>query len=242
VIDITAEPNRHYMHRATVNIVAETSAGVTALRSSISEDCGWPDDAIAEARAGLSAAFPRDDDWGPAAVIDTVAEVLPCSTLATADSGAHRILLSQMWQCKAAGSLMQSSAFCTMGAGVPLAIGAALANPERTVVSFSGDAGFLMVCGELTTAAELGTKPIFVVFVDASLALIEMKQRSRQLPNCAVDFGKHDIAALGRALGGEGVRVSSREDLKIALQTAQNADTFTVIAAEIERQSYDGRI
>ena len=63
-------------------------------------------------------------------------EVLPEETLATADSGAHRILLSQMWGCSEPKGLVQSSGLCTMGCAVPLAIGTALAAPDRPVVSF----------------------------------------------------------------------------------------------------------
>ena len=137
---------------------------------------------------------------------------------------------------------MLSSALCTMGCAIPLAMGAQIVEPDRTVVSFSGDAGFLMVAGELSTAAELGLKTVFVVFVDASLALIELKQRQRQLSNAGVDFAKHDFAAMGRAFGGAGHTVTSRSELQNALQDAQSSDTFTVIACVIDRGAYDGRI
>ena len=99
-----------------------------------------------------------------------------------------------------------------------------------------------MVAGELSTAAELNLPVIFVVFVDASLALIEKKQRERQLANVAVDFGHHDFAAIGRAFGGHGVRVNTRKELREALHSALNADRFTVIAAEIARGAYDDKI
>ena len=99
-----------------------------------------------------------------------------------------------------------------------------------------------MVAGELATAAELNLAPIFVVFVDASLALIEKKQRERQMPNHGVDFAQHNFAAMGVAFGGAGVTVRSRAALEDALNEAMTADTFTVIAAIIDRGSYDGRI
>ena len=186
--------------------------------------------------------FPRDDAWGPAAVIDTCLTVLPDNVVASVDSGAHRILLSQMWECQEQQTLMQSTALCTMGCAVPLAIGAKFAEPDRTVVSFSGDAGFLMVAGEMATAAELELPVIFVVFVDASLSLIEKKQRERQLTNNFVDFAKHDFAAIGAAFGGNGVTVRSRAELETALHDAMAADRFTVIGAEIDAMAYDGRI
>ncbi len=242
VIDITAVPNHHYMHQASLNIIADCVASLSAIGAEVAPQQTWPGDEIAALKSELAAAFPRSEDWGPAAIIDTCQQHLPADTLATADSGAHRILLSQMWRCTAPRGLLQSSALCTMGCALPLAMGTALCAPDRTVVSFSGDAGFLMIAGELSTAAELDIKPIFVVFVDASLALIELKQRQRQLRNAAVDFGQHDFAAMGSAFGGAGHTVQTRAELEAALQTAQTADTFTVIACVIERGAYDGRI
>ena len=71
-------------------------------------------------------------------------------------------------------------------------------------MSFSGDAGFLMIAGESATAQELGIKPTFVIFVDASLALIEIDQRRRQLRAAHGECGHHDVTAKGCAFGGAG--------------------------------------
>lgn len=239
VIDITAEPNHHYMHQSTLNIVGDPAASVEVLLPSAPLET-WQDETLPQTRAALDAAFPRGQGWGPALAISLCRELLPADTLATADSGAHRILLSQMWRCPFPRALVQSSGFCTMGCAVPLALGMQIVEPDRTVVSFSGDAGFLMVVGELATAAEQQLRTIFVVFVDASLALIELKQRGRQMTNVGVDFARTDVAALARAFGGYGHNVSSEDDMRAALSEAQSADRFTVIAVEIDRKAYDG--
>ena len=126
-----------------------------------------------------------------------------------------------------------------MGCAVPLAMGADIVEPDRTAVSFSGDGGFLMVVGELATAAERKLRTVFVVFVDASLALIELKQRGRKLAHVGVDFGRTDVAAVGRAFGGNVVSAASAEALRDALKDAQTADKFTVIAVEIDKRAYD---
>lgn len=242
VIDIHAAPNHHFMHHATLSFIADTGAALSALSEGTSPRATWADGAVDALKSQLAKAFPDDDPWGPAGVIAECRDVLPRDTIATVDSGAHRILLSQMWTCATPRTLLQSSGLCTMGCAVPLAMGAKIAAPDRTVVSFSGDAGFLMVAGEMSTAAELGHNTIFVVFVDQSLALIELKQRQRQLANAGVDFGGHDFAAIGRAFGGHGVTVTNRADLRAALTDAMQAETFTVIGAVIDRQAYDGRI
>lgn len=242
VVDIAAEPNRHDMHRASIAIVADTGATIEALGEGVTPRSTWPGGEPEAARAALAVAFPDYEPWGPAAVIAEARACLPPETLATADSGAHRILLSQMWRTHEPRGLIQSTALCTMGCAVPMAIGLKLAAPDRPVIGFAGDAGFLMVAGELSIAAEMGVNPIFVVFVDASLALIDLKQRQRRMTNRGVDFGHHDFAAIGRAFGGLGHRVRDRAGLRAALAEALAADRFTVIAAEIERGAYDGRI
>lgn len=242
VIDISAVINDHYMHQAGLNLVADTGETLEAMAKGNPARKTWPGNEPAQVKAALAKAFPTDENWGPAAVIAETRAVLPPETLATADSGAHRILLSQMWACSEERGLIQSSALCTMGCAVPMAIGLKLAEPDRPVISFSGDAGFLMVAGELSTAAEMGGNPIFLVFVDASLALIELKQRQRQMRSTGVDFGHHDFAAMGRAFGGNGHTVHNRTELRTALEAAVKAETFTVIAAKVERGGYDGRI
>lgn len=244
MIDITPEANTHYMHQASLALVASLKPTLQALAPSAerAELPKWPCGRPEQVRADLARAFPTTDDWGPAGVIAECRASLPPETLATADSGAHRILLSQMWRCSEPRQLIQSSGLCTMGCAVPMAIGRKLVEPGRPVVSFSGDAGFLMVAGDLATAAELNVAPIFVVFADASLALIELKQRGRQMANAGVDLGRHDFAAMGRAFGGNGVTVRNRAQLNKALQEALASDRFTVISAEIEAGGYDGRI
>ena len=242
VIDITSAPNHHFMHQSTLHMIADCAETLDALGDGLTPSAVWAGSEIADFRSAIAKAFPKDDAWGPAAVIAECREVLPRDVFATADSGAHRILLSQMWDCYEPRGLIQSSALCTMGCAVPMAMGSALAAPDRPVVSFSGDAGFLMVAGELATASELGLKPIFVVFVDASLALIDLKQRQRQLSNAGVDMETHDFAAIAKAFGGAGHNATNREELRAALTSALEADTFTVIAAHIEREAYDGRI
>ena len=119
---------------------------------------------------------------------------------------ATRLIVEEALEAESrARGLLQSSALCTMGCAVPLAIGRKLAEPERAVVATVGDAGLEMFLGELATVRDLKLAIPIVVFVDTQLGLIEMKQRSSQLPALAVNFGATDFPAVAEALGGEGV-------------------------------------
>lgn len=240
VIDITAEPNHHYMHQSTYQITGDPRACLDALYEGLKPLATWLNDEPAKVKQALSDAFAPQQNWGPSQAMSILREELPQDVLASADSGAHRILLSQIWDCETPRALVQSSGLCTMGCAIPLAMGMEIADPDKRCVSFSGDAGFLMAAGEMATVAELGLRTIFVVFVDASLALIEMKQRERQLPNAGVDFGHHDFAAIGRAFGGTGYTVRNPNQLREAISQAIAGDVFSIIAVEIPKGSYDG--
>ena len=241
VLEFSAAPNHHGVHRATHHFHGDIAAGLAALGEGTGKAEVWPNGAPAETRAALRQAFAGDEDWGPAAVVDEVRRALPPEGIATVDSGAHRILLSQVWTCTRPHTLLQSTGLCTMGCALPLATGAKLAAPERPVVAFTGDAGLEMVLGELATLRDLAIPVVVVVFVDASLALIELKQRGRGMANLGVDFGATDFVAVAEALGGRGVAVRDRAALAAALEAGFAAEGFTVVAAEIGRQAYDGR-
>jgi acetolactate synthase-1/2/3 large subunit len=184
------------------------------------------------------------DHWGPHQVFATLRKVMPSETIATADSGAHRILFSQMWPCPDPRGMLQSSGLCTMACAVPLAAGAKLGRPDAPVLAVVGDAGLEMGAGELATLAAQGLPVVICVLVDDSLALIELKQRSTQRPNLGVDFGGPDMgtdfAALAQAFGGHGVEVADADTLAREASAALSRDRFTLIAARIPRRAYDG--
>ena len=242
VVDFSAVPGTHYMHVADLGFVGDIAAGLAALAANMPSHENWRGGEIGRLKADLARAFPTDESWGPAAVIDTVQQAVPAGTVATADTGAHRILLSQMWRCAAPRSLLQSSGLCTMGCALPLAIGNALAQSGRPVLAFTGDAGLEMVLGELATLRDLQLPVIIIVFVDEQLALIELKQRGMGLARAAVDFGGTDFVALAEAMGGSGVLAGDRESLRAAVDEAQSRRGFTLIACPIGARAYDGRL
>ncbi|MGF1625512.1 MAG: thiamine pyrophosphate-binding protein [Alphaproteobacteria bacterium] len=238
-VEFASVANTHYMHRADIGFVCNVGAGLAALAKTGGPAGAWPHGEPARVRAALAARFAGPGRWGPHQVFATARACLPDTAIATADSGAHRILLSQMWRCPAPRSLLQSSGLCTMGCAVPLAIGAGIAAPDQPVVAFVGDAGLEMVLGELATARDLALPVIVIVLVDRSLALIAMKQRRSGYADLAVGFGATDFAAVGTALGGYGVSVDNADSLESAIAGALQRRTFTLIACQIDGADYD---
>jgi acetolactate synthase-1/2/3 large subunit len=240
VIELCSVANTHYVHQAGVSFIGDVGAGLAALDGDVGEVENWPAGEPAATRTALHRAFAAEEQWGPGAVIEVARRVLPRDTLAAVDTGAHRILLSQMWQCYEPRTLLQSTGLCTMGCALPLAMGYKLAQPGRTAVAFVGDAGLEMVLGELATLRDLGMPLIVVVFVDESLALIELKQRNMGYANTGVDFGASDFPALARAFNLHGVWADNREVLASELSQAMERDKATLIACPIGSRAYDG--
>lgn len=242
VIEFAPTRNTHYMHQASLSFVGDVTHGLATLTAGHTRASTWTAAQTSAIKAQLADIYRVDEAWGPAAIVDVARRMLPPATIASVDSGAHRILLSQTWLCYEPRSLMQSSGLCTMGCSLPLGIGAKLADPARPVAVFTGDACLEMTLGELATARDARTPVIVFVFADESLSLIEIKQRANGQPSLGVDFDSTDFAAVGRALGGLGFDVGSRDELAAAITQALAAPTFSVISCRLPRQAYDGRI
>lgn len=241
VIEVSGHANTHYVHQADISFVCDVGEGISALTKGINGKQTWAGDKIAMMKATLRDAFPRDETWGPAAVIDAARAAFPQDGFAAVDTGAHRILLSQQWDCYGPRTLAQSTGLCTMGCALPIVMGHKLANPETPVVAFTGDGGMEMILGELATLRDMALPVVIVVFVDESLALIELKQRANKQDNLGVDFGGTDFAALAKVMGGIGVTATDRGAVERAIADGLKADTFTLIACPIGRKAYDGR-
>lgn len=240
VIDIVAEPIQHGMHASSLLLEGDVGAILDRLGDDLTPKPVWTESEPAAVRRAFRAAFATPRDWGPHAVFETLRAVAPEGTVATADSGAHRILLSQIWTCDGPRRLLQSSGLCTMGCALPLATGAALGS-GRPTLCFVGDAGLEMVLGELATLRDLHLPVIVVALVDKALGLIALKQRQLGLPRIGVDIGETDFAAVARAMGGHGATIDDRETLAREAEAAfARRDGFTLLACRIDAADYEG--
>lgn len=239
-VDMAHIPARHGMHSASVAFVGDVKSGLTRLFDGVAPRAVWADGQPAKTRQLLQEFFADRGHWGPHQAFATARAVLPRNTVVTADSGAHRILLSQMWEAFAPQTFLQSSALCTMGIALPMALGYKQAAPDVPVLAVMGDACFEMVAGELATLRDQRLPVILMVMVDQSLSLIDLKQDRMGLDNRGVLFGKTDYTKLAAAFGGYGCHIDSAEKLTKELKLALARETFTVLACDIEKSDYWG--
>ncbi len=108
----------------------------------------------------------------------------------------------------------------TLGYGVPAAIGAKVAHPERQVLAVLGDGGFMFSVNELATAVKYGLGIVFLVLNDQRYGAIKYLQEGIFGKYGEVDLANPDFPALARAFGAEGLRVESLDELPRALDRA----------------------
>ncbi len=132
-----------------------------------------------------------------------IAQASPPGSLATTDVGQHQMWAAQSWPIDDTRQFLTSGGLGTMGFGLPTAIGAALACPDRHVICLSGDGSILMNIQELATLAELELPVTICVFDNGHLGLVRQQQtlffgdrriasrfeRSPDLTAIAVGFG-----------------------------------------------------
>lgn len=185
----------------------------------------WPAAELAEARTRLrtpDASVPDPVVRGPAGIrrasefFAWLRETLPASAIVATDSGLHQVLARRHYDVLSARGLLAPSDFQSMGFGIPAAIGARLAAPERPVATIVGDGGFLMSGLELTTAVRDGIGILVVVFNDGHLNQIRLQQLRDEGRSFGVDVGRLDHARFAEAIGADHVAfedIGAAEDL-----------------------------
>ena len=117
-----------------------------------------------------------DQARAPRALIAQVAESAPSDAVIVTDVGQHQMWVAQYYPLRGPRLWLTSGGLGTMGFGLPVAIGAALANPSRTVICFTGDGSLLMNIQELATACEQDVDIKVVVMDNQSLGLVAQQQ------------------------------------------------------------------
>lgn len=154
----------------------------------------------------------------PSAIFDAIKAVADPDYIAVADGGD---LLSFARVGLEARTYLDAGAFGCLGVGVPFAVAAALAHPDRQVISVNGDGAFGLNAMEIDTAVRHGAKAVFIVSNNAAWNIERYDQETNYGGRVVGTTLRHsDYAALAKALGAHGERVEDPADLPAALGRA----------------------
>ena len=239
VLALSSIPSVDALVPADPEIVGDLKALLAGLARWAPEGTNWGEKAARTFRHEVRDALNTPSTGlSPQRTMEVARAVLPRNTIATCDAGASRLLVVQKWESYGPREFLTSNGLASMGYAVPGALAARLAYPDRPVVAFTGDGGFLMTVAELQTAQREDLPIIVLVFDDREIGLIRVKQEIKGIPLHGVQLGGVDWEKLAQSFGADGVTVETEQALGNALGAAANSRRTTVIGVRIDASGY----
>ena len=189
---------------------SDRGAEVARLQREILRDCSEMAPEGVELVRALRAALPR--------------ETVIVSDLTLAAYWCRRLL--DLYEPRTS---IYPAGFATLGFGVPAAIGAKVACPQRPVVVLSGDGGFMFNCQELSIAAQFDIPIVVLVFNNQAFGVMKPYQLAQYGRTIAMDLENPDFVALTQAFGLNGRRVATLGELGPAVTDAVSSGRSCVI-------------
>jgi acetolactate synthase-1/2/3 large subunit len=238
VVAANSIPDTQRFVPAQHQIVGDIAEILDALGPSDGTRSRWTSNDVLDYRASLEHAFRLNDDaFTIPAALRAARQLLPPQTLCTVDAGFGKPITSYLWTAPAPNMYFSAHGLSTMGYALPAANALQLMHPDRPVVAFMGDGSLLMRATEMTVAAERGIAPIYVAWMDRSLAQIELKQARQELRLVGARLPDVSCARIADAFGGIGVDVDTLADFRRALEQGLQSRVPTLIGARVDQTS-----
>ena len=138
----------------------------------------------------------------------------------TTDTGMATVWLSRFVRMRGTRRLLGSYNLGSMANAMPQALGAAALARDRQVVAFCGDGGLSMLMGDLITAVSYDLPVKLVVFDNGRLGMVKLEMEQVGLPEYGTELANPDFAAVARAIGLHGIRVTDPHDVDEAVREA----------------------
>lgn len=173
----------------------------------------------------------------PQWVIERLGQTLGEKATITSDVGQHQMWAAQFYPFDRPRQWVNSGGLGTMGFGLPAALGAKMADPEKIVVNVSGDGSILMNIQELVTAAEYKIPVINVILNNHFLGMVRQWQTffyEKRYSETDLSF-QPNWKMLTEACGGVGYDVTTKEEFDEALRSAIEENKVAFINVAVDR-------
>jgi acetolactate synthase I/II/III large subunit len=180
----------------------------------------------------------------PDRLVAELQRAIPDDAIVLADVGIHHNWLLQQFAAPPRGRLLQAWGFAAMGFGVGGVIGAKLAAPGSPAVTVCGDGCFLMHANAVATAVEYDIPAVWVVWNNTGYGSIRGQQSTffgadreiatRFRHRATGELYSTDISAIARAMGADGARIDSPDEVADAVEAAIKSDRPTVLDVRVD--------
>jgi len=184
----------------------------------------------------MTYAAPADEPLKPQFVVEAMDAATPDDAVVTTGVGQHQMWAAQYWTFRHPRCWVSSHGLGTMGYGLPAAIGAKVAKPDREVVCFEGDGSFLMTLQELSVAVRENLDLTVVVLNNEAIGMVRQWQDAffdeRRMAS-EYDW-MPEFEPIANAFGAKGFTLQSYDEVAETLQAAVDYDGPAVVDAHID--------
>jgi pyruvate dehydrogenase (quinone) len=174
----------------------------------------------------------------PQTIASAVSEELQDNAIISVDSGTNTIWAARFLNIREGMKFSVSGTLASMACGLPYAIAAQLAYPERQCIAFVGDGGFAMLMSEFATAVQHNLPIKVIILKNNTLGMIRWEQMAfLGNPEFGVEFSPIDFAKIAEACGGIGYTIKEPDDVKPIMKKAMSDNTTrkpTIIEAYVD--------
>ena len=234
-IDLSpAEVDEHYILEC--GVIGDISAALDDIAAQATPRTESQAITLRETIVEVLTSHTNDDSFPmvPQRIILDLREALQPEDIVVSDVGAHKMWMARMYQAERPNTCIISNGFASMGIGLPGAIAAKLVYPDRTALTVTGDAGFLMNSQEIETALRIGVAIVILVWNDSKYGLIKWHQDRRFGRDTQIDFNNPDLVKYAESFGAKGYRVEKSGDLLPMLKQAIADDTVVLIDCPVD--------
>ena len=216
--------------KAVLDQFADAMVGSPSTESWLEQCAAWKDE------YSMDYAAPEDDPVKPQYVVERFDAATDDDTIVTAGVGQHQMWAWQYWTWTQPRTWVTSHGLGAMGYGLPSAIGAKLAAPDRDVVCFDGDGSFLMTCQELSVAVREDLDITVVVLNNEAIGMVcqwqDVFYRERHM---ASDYPwVPEFDTLAEAFGARGFRIDTDDEVDDVIEDALDYDGPSVVDVHID--------
>lgn len=174
----------------------------------------------------------------PQQVLESVRYILNDEYIITTEVGQNQMWAAQFLAFKEPRTLITSGGLGTMGYGLPAAIGAQIAYPDKTVIDVAGDASIQMNIQELMTAVANRLPVKILILNNRYMGMVRQWQEFFYEKNYAHTNmeAQPDFVKLAEAYGADGYRITNNDELKTVLPKALTSSNATIIDVVVERE------
>ncbi|MDT8699383.1 acetolactate synthase large subunit [Kluyvera ascorbata] len=194
---------------------------------------------VAELQQEFPGAIPEaGDPLSHYGLINAAAACVDDKAIITTDVGQHQMWVAQAYPLNRPRQWLTSGGLGTMGFGLPAAIGAALANPDKKVLCFSGDGSLMMNIQEMATAAENQLDVKIILMNNQALGLVHQQQSLfyKQGVFAATYPGMINFMQIAAGFGLETCDLNNEADPQAALQAIINRPGPALIHVRIDAE------